>query len=31
MDPRDESLTHNRARKNWNSIGDPAPACLIIV
>ena len=29
MDPRDESLTHNRARKNWNSIGDHAPAYLI--
>jgi mannose/cellobiose epimerase-like protein (N-acyl-D-glucosamine 2-epimerase family)/anti-anti-sigma regulatory factor len=29
MDPRDESLSHNRARKNWNSIGDHAPAYLI--
>jgi mannose/cellobiose epimerase-like protein (N-acyl-D-glucosamine 2-epimerase family)/anti-anti-sigma regulatory factor len=29
MDPRDESLRHNRARKNWNSIGDHAPAYLI--
>lgn len=29
MDPRDESLTYNRARKNWNSIGDHAPAYLI--
>ncbi|MGH3245545.1 MAG: AGE family epimerase/isomerase [Trebonia sp.] len=29
MDPRDDSLTHNRARKNWNSIGDHAPAYLI--
>ncbi len=29
MDPRDESLTHNRARKNWNSVGDHAPAYLI--
>lgn len=29
LDPRDESLTHNRARKNWNSIGDHAPAFLI--
>ena len=29
LDPRDESLTHNRARKNWNSVGDHAPAYLI--
>jgi mannose/cellobiose epimerase-like protein (N-acyl-D-glucosamine 2-epimerase family) len=29
LDPRDDSLTHNRARKNWNSIGDHAPAYLI--
>jgi mannose/cellobiose epimerase-like protein (N-acyl-D-glucosamine 2-epimerase family)/anti-anti-sigma regulatory factor len=29
MDPRNESLTHNRARKNWNSVGDHAPAYLI--
>ena len=29
MDPRDESLTHNQARKNWNSVGDHAPAYLI--
>lgn len=29
FDPRDPSLTHNRARKNWNSIGDHAPAFLI--
>jgi mannose/cellobiose epimerase-like protein (N-acyl-D-glucosamine 2-epimerase family)/anti-anti-sigma regulatory factor len=29
MDPRSESLTHNRARKNWNSVGDHAPAYLI--
>jgi anti-anti-sigma factor len=29
LDPRDASLTHNRARKNWNSIGDHAPAFLI--
>ena len=29
MDPRDPSLTHNRARKNWNSVGDHAPAYLI--
>lgn len=29
LDPRDESLAHNRARKNWNSVGDHAPAYLI--
>lgn len=29
MDPRDESLTYNRARKNWNSVGDHTPAYLI--
>lgn len=29
MDPRNESLAHNRARKNWNSVGDHAPAYLI--
>jgi mannose/cellobiose epimerase-like protein (N-acyl-D-glucosamine 2-epimerase family) len=29
LDPRAESLAHNRARKNWNSIGDHAPAYLI--
>jgi len=29
FDPRDQSLGHNRARKNWNSIGDHAPAYLI--
>ena len=29
FDPRNESLTHNRARKNWNSVGDHAPAYLI--
>jgi mannose/cellobiose epimerase-like protein (N-acyl-D-glucosamine 2-epimerase family) len=29
FDPRDASLTHNRARKNWNSVGDHAPAYLI--
>jgi mannose/cellobiose epimerase-like protein (N-acyl-D-glucosamine 2-epimerase family)/anti-anti-sigma regulatory factor len=28
-DPRDESLGHNRARKNWNSVGDHTPAYLI--
>jgi mannose/cellobiose epimerase-like protein (N-acyl-D-glucosamine 2-epimerase family) len=29
FDPRAESLAHNRARKNWNSVGDHAPAYLI--
>jgi len=29
LDPRAESLAHNRAKKNWNSIGDHAPAYLI--
>jgi mannose/cellobiose epimerase-like protein (N-acyl-D-glucosamine 2-epimerase family)/anti-anti-sigma regulatory factor len=29
FDGRAESLAHNRARKNWNSIGDHAPAYLI--
>jgi mannose/cellobiose epimerase-like protein (N-acyl-D-glucosamine 2-epimerase family)/anti-anti-sigma regulatory factor len=29
MDPHDKSLTHNQARKNWNSVGDHAPAYLI--
>jgi mannose/cellobiose epimerase-like protein (N-acyl-D-glucosamine 2-epimerase family)/anti-anti-sigma regulatory factor len=29
LNPKDESLTHNRARKNWNSVGDHAPAYLI--
>src|SRR6185437_1961527 len=29
LDPKDESLTPNRARKNWNSVGDHAPAFLI--
>jgi mannose/cellobiose epimerase-like protein (N-acyl-D-glucosamine 2-epimerase family)/anti-anti-sigma regulatory factor len=29
FDPRVESLGHNRARKNWNSVGDHAPAYLI--
>jgi mannose/cellobiose epimerase-like protein (N-acyl-D-glucosamine 2-epimerase family)/anti-anti-sigma regulatory factor len=29
MDPRDKSLNHNQARKNWNSVGDHAPAYLI--
>jgi len=31
LDPRAESLGHNRARKNWNSVGDHAPAYLINV
>ncbi len=29
FDPRAESLTFDRARKNWNSVGDHAPAYLI--
>jgi mannose/cellobiose epimerase-like protein (N-acyl-D-glucosamine 2-epimerase family) len=29
LNPRDEMLGHNRARKNWNSVGDHAPAYLI--
>jgi mannose/cellobiose epimerase-like protein (N-acyl-D-glucosamine 2-epimerase family) len=29
MDPRSECLGPNRARKNWNSVGDHAPAYLI--
>ncbi len=29
LDPRAESLTFDRARKNWNSVGDHAPAYLI--
>src|SRR5438876_4924438 len=29
FDPRAESLGHNQARKNWNSVGDHAPAYLI--
>ncbi|MDD5198503.1 MAG: AGE family epimerase/isomerase [Terrimicrobiaceae bacterium] len=29
LDPRSESLGQNRAKKNWNSIGDHAPAYLI--
>jgi anti-anti-sigma factor len=29
FDPRSESLTRDRARKNWNSVGDHAPAFLI--
>ncbi|MFN8621804.1 MAG: AGE family epimerase/isomerase [Chloroflexota bacterium] len=29
LDPRSETLGGNRARKNWNSVGDHAPAYLI--
>ncbi|MBV9616457.1 MAG: AGE family epimerase/isomerase [Ktedonobacteraceae bacterium] len=29
FDPRAESLDQHRARKNWNSVGDHAPAYLI--
>jgi mannose/cellobiose epimerase-like protein (N-acyl-D-glucosamine 2-epimerase family) len=29
LDPHAESLGRNRARKNWNSVGDHAPAYLI--
>jgi len=29
FDPKAESLAHNQARKNWNSVGDHAPAYLI--
>ncbi len=29
LDPRSESLGPNQARKNWNSVGDHAPAYLI--
>ena len=29
LDPHSESLGHNRSRKNWNSVGDHAPAYLI--
>jgi mannose/cellobiose epimerase-like protein (N-acyl-D-glucosamine 2-epimerase family) len=29
LDPRHESLGENQARKNWNSVGDHAPAYLI--
>ncbi len=29
FDPRAESLTRDRARKNWNSVGDHTPAYLI--
>jgi mannose/cellobiose epimerase-like protein (N-acyl-D-glucosamine 2-epimerase family) len=29
LDPRGKSLGENRAKKNWNSVGDHAPAYLI--
>lgn len=29
MDPRADTLGRNRSRKNWNSVGDHAPAYLI--
>ena len=29
LSPHSETLGHNRARKNWNSVGDHAPAYLI--
>lgn len=29
LDAHAESLAHNKARKNWNSVGDHAPAYLI--
>jgi mannose/cellobiose epimerase-like protein (N-acyl-D-glucosamine 2-epimerase family) len=29
LDPRSETLGRNRAKKNWNSVGDHAPAYLI--
>ena len=29
LDPHADSLGHNRARKNWNSVGDHAPAYLV--
>jgi mannose/cellobiose epimerase-like protein (N-acyl-D-glucosamine 2-epimerase family)/anti-anti-sigma regulatory factor len=29
LDPRADTLRSNRARKNWNSVGDHAPAYLI--
>jgi mannose/cellobiose epimerase-like protein (N-acyl-D-glucosamine 2-epimerase family) len=29
LDPRSESLGPNRAKKNWNSVGDHAPAYLV--
>jgi mannose/cellobiose epimerase-like protein (N-acyl-D-glucosamine 2-epimerase family) len=29
LNPRADSLAHNRARKSWNSVGDHAPAYLV--
>jgi anti-anti-sigma factor len=29
FDPKSETLGHNQGRKNWNSVGDHAPAYLI--
>lgn len=29
LDPRSPNLGHNRGKKNWNSVGDHAPAYLI--
>lgn len=29
FDPKADSLAHNQSRKNWNSVGDHAPAYLI--
>jgi mannose/cellobiose epimerase-like protein (N-acyl-D-glucosamine 2-epimerase family) len=29
LDPRSEALSFNKAKKNWNSVGDHAPAYLI--
>ena len=29
LDPHSDALKHNRARKNWNSVGDHAPAYLV--
>ena len=29
FDPLSDALGHNRGRKNWNSVGDHAPAYLI--
>lgn len=29
LDPRSEALGHNQGKKNWNSVGDHAPAYLI--
>lgn len=29
LDAHEDSLAHNKARKNWNSVGDHAPAYLI--